>query len=391
MTLATSAWHVFAAFIVFALGAFVVLHVGSKFRLRPRWTMFLYCWHTLFCVLYAEIVLDLNGDALEYYLASLAHDVDFSVGTTSITFLTHFFTYYLSFSLLDVFLVFNIFGAVGLLAFDTVLRHVTRDKSQGARRIAVLIVLLPSVSYWTSALGKDSIAFMATGLALWANLSLSRRFPVMALAVAIMFIIRPHIAALMVVALAGSLLLGGSMSMWRRALLAMLVVVGIGAIVPIAVEYGGLGEVSGTSDLNEYVESRQGMNMEGGGAVDISQMSLPMQMFTYAFKPLPFDANSAFGMAAAIDNVVLLGVAVAGVWGMVRRRRPAHVGNQAFLWIYSMSSWLIAASLTANLGISVRQKWMFVPMLICLLLAYAPRRAARRVPKPQGALAAVPE
>lgn len=31
--------------------------------------------------------------------------------------------------------------------------------------------------------------------------------------------------------------------------------------------------------------------------------------------------------------------------------------------------WLIFATTTANLGIAVRQKWMFAPMLIFLLLS----------------------
>jgi hypothetical protein len=59
-----------------------------------------------------------------------------------------------------------------------------------------------------------------------------------------------------------------------------------------------------------------------------------------------------------------------------------------FLLAYSVTAWVMLALTTANLGISVRQKWMFAPMLIFLFLSVAGRR--RRIAKRQESQAELP-
>src|SRR5690606_5366738 len=106
------------------------------------------------------------------------------------------------------------------------------------------------------------------------------------------------------------------------------------------------------------------------GGIDISRMSLPMKLFTYLFRPMPFEAHNLPAFAASLDNLVLLVLVVGGMAAMLRRNATTALeANRAFLWLYVLASWVILASTTANLGISVRQKWMFLPMLVYLMLS----------------------
>jgi len=57
-----------------------------------------------------------------------------------------------------------------------------------------------------------------------------------------------------------------------------------------------------------------------------------------------------------------------GVWRLVTRRAGRAPPNALFLWFYCLSSWLLLSMVTANLGIAVRQKWMMLPMLVCLMI-----------------------
>lgn len=382
MEYASSAWHVISATLVLLIGAQVAVSMGRKFGTQPKWALLLYAWHTIFCIFYAKLVMETGGDAADYFEASLLPSPEFSIGTRAVTYFTHIFSNYLGFSYLGVFFVFNIFGTIGLLAFDAVLRTVTRGRSRFLRGLAMVIVLLPSVSFWTAALGKDSVAFMATSLALWASMSMPRRSWLMIIAITCMFLVRPHIAAVMILSLAGAMVISAKMPWkWRIALVSV-AMVATAAIVPFTMQYAGLGEAKDAATIEAYVETRQGYNQQGGGGIDIASMSLPMQLFTYVFRPLPYEANGIFGLAASLDNVVLLLLAVRGVWGMIHRR-GSHVvlKNRAFLWIYCIGAWLILAPMTANLGISVRQKWMFVPMLVCLLIcSIRERQVSRRTP-----------
>jgi len=71
--------------------------------------------------------------------------------------------------------------------------------------------------------------------------------------------------------------------------------------------YAGVSEISNTKEASEFIAERQGYNQEGGGGdIDISSMPLPLQVFTYLFRPLPFEARSVGSFFAAIDNTILL-------------------------------------------------------------------------------------
>jgi len=338
--------------------------------------MMLYAWHSLFCLAYAIYATENGADALVYYMKAQQGEFMAPFGTGAVVNIATLFVTGLNLSFLGACLLFNIFGAIGLVAFDASLQAATADKSRMLRRFVTLIVLLPSISFWSSALGKDSLAFMAAALALFASLDMGRRVVLLALAIFVMALVRPHIAGIMVIALAGSLVLQRRLPLGQRLFLGTAALAATAAMVPFALTYAGLGDASGADDIMNYVEHRQSLNTEGGSSVDIASMSLPLQLFSYLFRPLPFEAGSIFALAASMDNVVLIFLAIAACGQMFRRRKLA--GNRAFMWFYCLLTWLILAITTANLGIAVRQKWMFAPILIYLFISLMGRSRARQ-------------
>jgi hypothetical protein len=329
----------------------------------------LYVWHTFFCIAYLFYVLKYGGDSIAYYRESLLEGRGFSLGTSAVMYFTSFLSLGLGLSFLGVFLVFNIFGCIGLLAFDSSLRAVTAEKRKPMRQLATIIVLAPSVSFWSSGIGKDSIAFMATGLILWAIANSPRRIWLIVFSVAIMLTVRPHVAALMVVAILVSSVLQRRISFGQRAFLGVGALVFAMILLPIAMDYSGLGSGADSGDVIDYVDKRQRYNMEGGGAVDISSMSLPVQMFTYLFRPLPFEAHSITSLAVSFENVGLIVILILAFGKRSKGRKSTHHVDKVFLAVFSVSVWLILATTTANLGIAVRQKWMFLPMIILLAVS----------------------
>lgn len=370
MQIVGTAWHVYGAGLVFAAGAILSVKIAPLFAQRWRWALFLYLWHTFFCVVYLVYVVNSGGDALMYYRTSQLGDIDPALGTAAVQYLTMFFTVGMGLSLLGTFLAFNVIGFVGLLAFDAALRVATDRKRRALRVMAALVVLLPSASFWSSAIGKDAISFAAAGLALWAALSLRRRIVLLGFAVVLMLIVRPHMAALLVVALCVSIGTRSGVAIEQRLLVGVVALGAAAVLVPFAAGYAGLTGV-GVNELAEYIDERQGYNLEGGGGVDISSMSFPAKLFTYLFRPLPFEARNLTSLMASLDNFVLLLLVVAGALGLWRGRRVAIDGSvdSRFLWVYVVSAWVVLSLTTANLGISVRQKWMFVPMLLFLVFS----------------------
>ncbi|MED6316136.1 MAG: hypothetical protein VYA60_02725 [Pseudomonadota bacterium] len=364
-----SSWSIVSAFVVFLAGIFVVTKFSSNFRLKKKRGLLLYVWHTLFCIAYLLYALANGADSLMYYSVALEGRFNPSFGTSFVITITSLLVQGLGLGIIGCFLFFNILGTIGLLAFDGALRQATQYKSKFLKRLATLIIFLPSVSFWSSAIGKDAISFLAMGLALWAALQLNQRLLLMILAIFLMLVVRPHMAGMMIIALSVSIVFDKNTSIVKRFVLGIVALIGVAAMVPFALEYAGVSDPSSSEALVDYVENRQSYNMDGGGGVDIANMSLPMQLFTYMFRPIIFEARSITALAAAIDNLILLYLFIVGIYALIIKKSQSFTENRKFMWVYVAIAWVVLSMTTANLGIAIRQKWMFAPILIFLLIS----------------------
>ena len=122
----------------------------------------------------------------------------------------------------------------------------------------------------------------------------------------------------------------------------------------------------------EYIEKRQTYNQSGGGGIDISTMSFPEQIWTYIFRPLPFEAHNFTSLVVSFDNLFLLFIFILFIKSFFMKScyRDKIDFNIIFMIVFSLSALLILSTTTANLGISVRQKWMFLPFLIFIAFYY---------------------
>lgn len=369
MDLNSSVWHVISAFFVFIFGGFVSVWFGRKFSAKLTRSLMIYVWHTLFCFVYCVYVIEYGGDALMYYNVSEQYGFNLGVGTTAVISITYVVVHGLGLSFLGGFLLFNIFGSIGLQAFDASLRLAVKNSNAWIKVLATLIIFLPSVSFWSSAIGKDAISFMAVGLALWATLDLNRRMLLMTFAIALMFIVRPHMAGMMMMALSVALIMGSKISIGKKIFTGTITIAFTAALVSVALKYVGVGEIISLEAVSHYIINRQGYNMEGGGGVDIASMSFPLQILTYLVRPTLIEVNSIFSLVAALENTVLTFLfIIAGV--VVWRGRRSSLGeSRIFMWFYATIAMTLLAMTTANLGIALRQKWMFVPFLIFLVIS----------------------
>ena len=373
MSFFSSIYDILTGLIVIIIGLSISIKISKYFSVSKKKALILYLWHTIFCIVYLYFVSSYGGDSTGYYEQSFNSQKEFSFGTSAINVMVGLFSDGMGFSILSVFLVFNIFGVVGLIAFDGSLKGATLNKSKAIRVFATITVFLPSISFWTAAIGKDGIAFMATGMALWAALNIRSRYLLMTFSVISMLLVRPHMAAIMMVSILISISLDGAIHPKQRFFFGMVALVCTAIMVPLGLDYSGvIGEDGGGGDIVEYVDARQSYNQEGGGAINISSLSLPMQLFAYVFRPLPFEAHSITSLIASLDNTFLLLIFILGAFKMVNKikmRTQVLFSGHVMLWSFSIISWLVLALTTANSGIAVRQKWMFFPIIIFLIFS----------------------
>jgi hypothetical protein len=211
-------------------------------------------------------------------------------------------------------LAFNVFGAIGLLFLYDAIRHVS-SAHRVARSIGILVTFLPSLSFWSCAIGKDSVAFLGVVLALRASLYVPYRIWMFVLGATILVMVRPHVATLMAFVGMMALAFQGRKIRWRR-----LPVVVAGMILSFGIAIWTLQSYVGieTQDsIAEYVDGRQMLEL-GSASVDLTSMSVPMRLFTYMFRPLLWEASSLMQVLAAIENIIILAIFAIGVYQLNR-------------------------------------------------------------------------
>lgn len=337
-------------------------------------SMCIYIWHTLFCIYYAWFTLDNSADAPGYFRRSFNPRLEFGLGTKGVDAFTAIFTQGLNLSYIGVFLVFNIIGAIGLAAYAGALREILAVKSQNVRRFSTLFIFLPGVSFWSVAIGKDALAFFGTGLLAWGILNIRQRWVAILLAVLAYTLVRPHVVAVIVIALTASVIFSNRMSAGRKIILGGMSL----AICVVALQFAlsaiGLGDIGTSDDVYEFLEYRQSVNLEGGSSIDISSMNMAMRLFYCAFAPLFFGVGGGMGLVASLENLFILGVVIRGALNKYRVSADLPSGAKWFYVVFAMISWIIFSNTTANLGIALRQKWMYMPMLLLFVLACFPNR-----------------
>ena len=209
-------------------------------------------------------------------------------------------------------------------------------------------------------------------------MNFGKRHWLMSFAVLTMFLVRPHIAGIMILAVGCAVIFDPRVSTWGKAAFGILVAAVAAFLVPFSLEYAGVDSGGDLRQLLEYIDQRQSYNMRGVGGVDISEMNLPQQLVTYLFRPSLLDARDFLMVAAALENAVIMFIFFAGILSLFQGRQSGLGENRIFMWTYALAVWVILAATTANSGIALRQKWMFLPMLIFLLISVLGRRVYRK-------------
>ena len=365
-------WQIISSALVFFLGLYYAATQRSFDVPRPL-ALLLYFWHTVFCLYYISYSFENSADSTGYFQRSLLLEQDFGLSTVGIDYFTAVFSQLFNMSYLGVFLVNNIFGYIGLLALAASLREVTSGKMLWARNLAVMIVFLPGASFWSAAIGKDSLTFMGASLAAWAFLRLERRYAVLIVTAMTFVLARPHMAALILTAALFAIMIVANIRTSNKIGLTVLMApFALYAIFAGAAMVGIDGDAS-VQELNELVEYRQSVNVDGESSVNIADMNVVMRLLSFMFRPLFFDAGGLLGLVASFENFLFLGLSlmcVVRAWGY-----RSALSRTAFWFfaVYIFLSWMLLANTTANLGLALRQKWMFMPMLILFVMSFAPQ------------------
>jgi hypothetical protein len=275
-------------------------------------------------------------------------------------------------SVMVQFIAFALLSLVGLLCFSLAF-HRAHPEIPVSNYLRWL-VLFPSLWFWPSAPGKESLMLLGAGLTVLGYGGHSRiNWPMLGLGLLLVFAIRPQVAMVFFAALLlAPWLAAGQRWSVRRVIqgiaLATLAVVGMG----FASESLGMSGTD-TAGITAYLESHGKTYDTGGSDIDTAAVGwtgVPVALATVWLRPFPWEAKSMTANLAVLE-IVALWCAILTFWRSIVRSLKQWRENRLlrlaipFLLMYSVS----AGMTMWNLGILARQRTLLFPFLFLLFEA----------------------
>lgn len=312
---------------------------------------------------HSRILLDFRGPNWSDY---------YGTSTIFIEFVGYPFIKYLGFSYEASMALFSFFGFLGFVFFYIFFKENIRFNHQYLGvDLLTLIFFLPNLHFWSSSLGKGSIIFLGIGLFFFGISRIKTRIVAIIIGGLIIYHVRPHILLVMLVSsFIGFLFSSKGVSVaWRVLFLT-------GAMVVFFFIYKNVLTMVGVDEDELFTDSlnfshRATELTKATSGVDIANYSLPMQVFTFLYRPLFVDAPGLLGLFVSFENVFYLLITlklISSVSGWRFLFTGTFLSKSAIVSFLTVS--LALAQISGNLGLAMRQKSQVMILLLFVVISY---------------------
>jgi hypothetical protein len=310
------------------------------------------------------------SDAFGYYFDRYQLGrMPFTIGTLFAFKVVRILRYDLNATLLDCFLLYQGLSFIGIAILMRTFQEINLRLRTQETTWQNMLLFLPSVQFWPSAVGKDSPLFLAISLCLWATLKLPARSVAFAVSLLIMILFRAHIALVIVISIALASTLHPRFSLGRR--IALLIAAIAGAIFLFPSVHTTIGvNFADSASVAAFAERQAHIAATSGGATTIGNAPIPIRFVDLLFRPLFFDAQDIFAIVASLENVC---VVLLFIYFLRNFRIMLFLIRRVFFVRFCLSfSAIVIAVLTAtyyNVGTGIRERVMAFPSVFCVLVA----------------------
>ena len=341
-------------------------------RTRTRAAIFFLAFltHIGTTILYYFWVQTTVADTILYYDDPYSfYGTGFGMGTRFVIYMVQYLKDILGGTYLDYFLLFQAFGFWGVVLMMRIFEEIHIELGTKQSPFTYLLFFLPSIHFWTSAIGKDAPLFLAASLAVWSAMQLRRRFIAFGLSILIMVLFRPYIALAALMALALSAFIDPRNSVGTKL---VLLLAAFAAVVPVlgTVENTFRVDVTSAESVSDFFQYQSEISAQDEGGSAVVGASYPVRIFSLLFRPLFVDANGAFGLIASLENLFLMFI----LFQMLRnfgsvKKLVRSVFFVRFGSIFAVVLILLLGFVYYNVGLGLRQTVMCMPGLLTRFVA----------------------
>ena len=340
----------------------------------------LYIFHLLISVSFFAVIKNQGGDSTNYWFITYQfqyYDLDdvlslFLKGspTGSMLFLNYIPARVLGISFLAGNIIYATIGFFGFVYFYAVLKELTPDTSS-LKNIKIfgisifpLLFFLPNLHFWSAGIGKDTLLFFCIALFMYSILKIKTRLLGIIISIVISLLLRPHIMLFLLIAFGIAYVLDGNLKPYQKFFIFIIFIVGFISLFDYVLQFVQL-ENFEIDTLEQYSSKKiSGLSQGSGSGVDVGNYSYPFKVFTFLYRPLFIDAPNALGLLSSIENLIL----VIFTFKILRnspikafRKGPVVLKGAVIFFLLGAATFPL---ILGNLGIMLRQKNMFIPMLL---------------------------
>lgn len=341
----------------------------------------LYFFHLFLAIVYYTYALFNASDSIGYFL-KIQNDFSnegwfsyYGTSTTFIQFVVYPFIKFIGFSYEACMVLFAFFGYLGFLYFYIFFKeHIKFKHKMFGVDLVTLIFFLPNLHFWSSSLGKGSIIFMGIGLFFFGISNIRSRWVAILVGGFIIYHVRPHIMLVMLVSSAI-----GFMFTTKGVPLPVRLLFLVGVSIAFYFIYGDVLTLVG---IDEEAFISQGLDLthraveltKTSSGVDITSYSLPVQVFTFLYRPLFFDAPGILGLIVSFENVfyLLITIRIMSTAGIRFLITSNFLVKTAFFSFLTVS--VALAQISGNLGLAIRQKSQVMILFLFVVISFLDKK-----------------
>jgi len=279
---------------------------------------------------------------------------------------------------LATFLVFSWLSWLGTILFYRAFTVTFPATIQGHRRYAYLVFFLPSTIFWTADVSKEATMTVSLGLVAYGCAKVLVRasggFRILSLGVLAGFLVRPNELLVVLGGFAVGLMIrpqsgGARQNPVTRVLGLSFMGLLLGISVYMTLHYLKLGGSSGSVSLSNTTANNQGTGAgfgSSGLAYSSNPAKWPIDAYTVLFDPLPFNAHGTGEYAAALENLLLVGIVVASFRQLRILVRASFARAYVMMCLVYSAGFIYAFAALGNLGLIYRERVMLLPFLMVL-------------------------
>lgn len=312
---------------------------------------------------YQKVLIDYRGDTWGDF---------YGTSTTFIEFVGYPFIRFLGFSYEAIMALFSWFGFLGFIYFYIFFKENIKFKhTLFGYDMITLFFFLPNLHFWSASFGKGAIIFLGLGLFFFGISNVKTRWLAITIGGIIIYHVRPHIMLVVLLSSAiGFVFSSKGVSLTWRVLFVMFALVAFFYIYRDVLTMVGIDEEAVISEGLDMSHRARELSKAGSG-IDITSYSLPLQLFTFLYRPLFFDAPGALGIFVSFENVfyLLITVQLLKSWkGFTYLIRGDFLAKSAFFSFLTVS--IALAQVSGNLGIAMRQKSQVMLLLLFVIISF---------------------